>query len=152
LTHGFQSGYSITRQQESHGMETQMEIQQNHPLYPTDWGVRFLCDGNNNDQKNNVHQGIAHEISMHSVHILSDHHICQQQKIVMQVMIPSLLNCAPQKIVKIIGNSINTIVKEGKFLTEIEFQHFEENGLKELEKNLHKRFHPQFISPASQHA
>jgi hypothetical protein len=133
-------------------METQMEIQPNHPLYPTDWGVRFQCDCNNDDNEINVHQGIAHGISTRSMCILSDHHICQQKKISMQVIIPSLLNCAPQKVVKIIGNSINTIVKEGKFLTEIEFQHFEENGLKELEKNLHKRFHPQFFSPASQNA
>ena len=68
--------------------------------------------------------------------ILSDHPICQQKKIAMQLMIPSLFNGAPQRIVKIIGKSIVTIMKEGKFLTEIEFQHFEENGLKELEKNL----------------
>lgn len=127
-----------------------MEDQTNHPLYPTDWGVSFLCDCNNDDKIICVHHGVAHGISTHKVHILSDHHICQQKKISMQVMIPSLLNCAPQKVVKIIGNSVNTIVKEGKYLTEIEFQHFEENGLKELEKNLHKRFHPRFFSPASQ--
>lgn len=47
---------------------------------------------------------------------------------------------APHRIVKIIGNTILTIANEGKFLTRIEFLHFEENGKQELEKNLHQYF------------
>jgi hypothetical protein len=117
-----------------------MEGLANQPRYPANWGVRFLCECKKLDKAINIHKGIASEISSISVCILSDHQICQQKKIAMQLLIPSLLSDAPQKIVKIIGNSINTIVKEGKFLTEIEFLHFEEDGLKVLEKNLHQRF------------
>jgi len=119
-----------------------METKPNLPRYPANWGVRFLCDCKKVDKAINIHKGIAHEISSNSVSILSDHRICQQKKIAMHVMIPSLLSDAPQKIVKIIGNSISTILKEGMFLTEIEFLHFEEDGLKVLEKNLHQRFDP----------
>jgi hypothetical protein len=67
-------------------------------------------------------------------------------------MIPSLINGAPQRIVKIIGKSINTIMQQGKFLTEIEFQHFEENGLNELEKNLLQRFDRQLYAQTGQRA
>lgn len=51
---------------------------------------------------------------------------------------------APRK--KIVGNSILTVMNEGKFMTEIEFLHFEENGQKELEKNLNQRFDPNFVA------
>jgi hypothetical protein len=83
------------------------------------------------------------------VRILSDHCICQQKKIAMQLLIPSLISDAPQKIVKIIGNSINTIKNDGKFLTEIEFLHFEEDGLKVLERILHRRFDPHFYEQSA---
>lgn len=125
-------------------------MQTHHPLYPTNWNVRFLCDCHKDDRAIDIHKGIAHEISTHSMHILSDHHICVEKKIAMQLLIPSLLNCAPQKVVKIIGNSISSMEMEGMFLTKIEFQYFEENGMKELERNLHKRFHPKYFSQTAQ--
>jgi hypothetical protein len=125
-------------------METKMEEKPDYPRYPTNWSVRFLCDCKKLNKEINIHKGIAHEISTHGVRILSDHHICQQKKIAMQLIIPSLLNGAPRIIIKIIGKSIVTIMQEGQFLTEIEFQHFEENGQKELEKNLLQSFNQQF--------
>ena len=121
-----------------------MEANPGQPLYPTNWGVRFLCDCKKLNKQINIHKGIAHEISTHRMRIFSDHHICQQKKIAMQLLIPSLLNGAPENVVKIIGKTIVTITKEGKFLTEVEFQHFEENGQKELENNLQKHFKQQF--------
>jgi hypothetical protein len=129
-----------------------MEGTQNHPRYPTNWGVRFLCDCKKLDKAINIHKGIAQEISSNSMSILSDHQICQQKKVAMHVLIPSLLSDAPQKIVKIIGNSIVSIMKEGKFLTEIEFLHFEEDGQKVLEKNLRRRFDLHFHGQFSQRA
>jgi hypothetical protein len=129
-----------------------METKPNLPRYPANWGVRFLCDCKRLDKTINIHKGIAREISSNSVCILSDHQICQQKKIAMHVLIPSLISDAPQKIVKIIGNSINTIVNEGKFLTEIEFLHFEEDGLQVLKKNLHQRFDPHFYGQSAQQA
>jgi hypothetical protein len=127
-----------------------METKPNLPRYPANWGVRFLCECKKVDKAINIHKGVAHEISSNSVSILSDHRICQQKRIAMHVMIPSLLSDAPQKIVKIIGNSISTILKEGMFLTEIEFLHFEEDGLKVLEKNLHQRFDPHYYGQTAQ--
>jgi hypothetical protein len=129
-----------------------MEGLPNHPRYPANWGVRFLCDCKKLDKTIDIHKGIAHEISSNSVCILSDHHICLQKKIAMHVLIPSLLSDAPQKIVKIIGNSINTIAKEGMFLTEIEFLHFEEDGLTVLEKNLRQRFDPHLYGQIAKQA
>ncbi|HAF45726.1 MAG TPA: hypothetical protein DCK83_12555 [Gallionellaceae bacterium] len=121
-----------------------MEEYQGNPRYPTNWGVRFLCDCKKENKEINIHKGVAHDISIRSIHILSDHHICQQKKIAMQLLIPSLQDGIPQKIVKIIGHSLDTIMKEGRFLTEVEFRHFEEDGQKILEKNLRQRFdtHP----------
>jgi hypothetical protein len=133
-------------------MEMKMETKPDLPRYPTNWGVRFLCDCRKANKEINIHKGIASEISTGGVRILSDHHICEQKKIAMQLMIPSLIVGAPQKIVKIIGKSMDTIGQEGKFLTEIEFQYFEENGLKELERNLHQRFNQQFFAPSAQRA
>jgi hypothetical protein len=133
-------------------MEKIMEEKPNHPHFPANWGVRFLCDCKKNDKAINIHKGVAHEISSSGVRLLSDHHICQQKKIAMHLLIPSLVGGAPQKIVKIIGNSIASMVKEDKFLTEIEFLHFEEDGLKVLEKNLHQRFDSYFYSQLSQRA
>lgn len=129
-----------------------MEDKPDQTSFPANWGVRFLCDCKKVDNAINIHQGVAHEISTSKVRILSDHHICEQKKIAMQLMIPSLINGAPKKIVKIIGNSIATVMKEGKFLTEIEFLHFEEDGLKILEKNLHQRFDPHFYAKIAQRA
>lgn len=120
--------------------------------YPTNWGVRFLCDCKKSSKEISIHKGVAHEVSISGLSILSDHHICEQKKIAMQLMIPALSGIAPQRIVKIIGKSLDTIKKEGKFLTEIEFQYFEENGLKELEKNLHQRFEQQFFAHTTQRA
>lgn len=117
-----------------------------HAPCPADWGIRFLCDCRNQHKNISVHQGVARQISTHGVRLLSDHPICQQKKIALQLLIPSLEKGAPHKIVKIIGNSILTIMNEGKFLTEIEFLHFEENGQKELEKHLHQRFHTRLFA------
>jgi hypothetical protein len=122
------------------------------PRYPANWGVRFLCDCKKLDKAINIHKGIAREISSNSVCILSDHQICQQKKIAMHVMIPPLISDAPQKIVKIIGTSISTILKEGMFLTEIEFLHVEEDGLKVLEKNLKQLFDPNIYGQIAQQA
>lgn len=121
-----------------------MEEYQGNSGYPTNWGVRFLCDCKKENKEINIHKGVAHVISTQGIHILSDHHICQQKKIALQLLIPSLQDGIPQKIVKIIGHSLDTIMKEGRFLTEVEFRHFEEDGQKVLEKNLRQRFdtHP----------
>jgi hypothetical protein len=129
-----------------------MESQLNLPRYPANWGVRFVCDCKKLDKTINIHQGIAHEISSNGVSILSDHNICLQKKIAMHLLIPSRISDAPQKIVKIIGNSISTIMMEGKFLTEVEFLHFEEDGLKVLEKNLHQHFDSHIFAQIAQHA
>ncbi len=120
-----------------------MEANSDLPLYPTNWGVRFLCDCKKLDKQINIHKGIAHKISTHRVQILSDHRICEQKKIAMQLIVPSLLNGAPQNIIKIIGKSIVTNMHHERFLTEVEFQHFEENGQKELESNLRVHFNQQ---------
>lgn len=129
-----------------------MENQPNLSRYPTHWGVRFLCDCKKINKAINIHKGIAHEICSNSVCILSEHHICQQKRIAMQLMIPSLVSDAPQKIVKIIGNSISTVLKDGKFLTEIKFLHFEEDGLNVLEKNLHQHFDSHLFAQNAHHA
>lgn len=129
-----------------------MEAKLGNPRYPTNWGIRFLCDCKKENKEIRIHQGIAHEISAFGVHILSDHHICLQKKVAMQLMIPSLHDGHPQKIVKIIGHSIDTIQKNGGFLTEIEFRHFEENGQLILEKNLQQRFNPAFSPQVAQRA
>jgi hypothetical protein len=129
-----------------------MEAKPDSLLYPTNWGVRFLCDCKKSSKEISIHKGVAHQISTSGIRILSDHHICEQKKIAMQLMIPSLANGAPQRIVKIIGKSINTIMQQGMFLSEIEFQHFEENGLNELEKNLLQRFDRQLFAQTAQRA
>jgi hypothetical protein len=129
-----------------------MEGKQNHPHYPANWDVRFLCDCRKVNEVISIYHGIAHEISTNGIRILSDHKICQQKKVAMQLLIPALHDNAPQKIVKIIGNSLESVFKGGKFLTDIEFLHFEENGLKELEKNLRQHFGTQFLAPTAQQA
>jgi hypothetical protein len=43
-------------------------------------------------------------------------------------------------------------MQQGKFLTEIEFQHFEENGLNELERDLLQRFDQQLYAQTAQRA
>lgn len=119
-----------------------MQSTPTQPCCPANWGVRFLCDCKKLDKTINIQKGVAHEICSKSVRILSDHHICQQKRIAMHLLVPSIISGAPQNIIKIIGNSISTMMLEGKFLTEIEFLHFEEDGLKVLEKNLRQRFDP----------
>lgn len=129
-----------------------MEAKQGNPRYPTNWGIRFLCDCRKENKEIRIHQGIAHEISTCGVHILSDHHICQQKKVAMQLMIPALQDGSPQKVVKIIGHSIDTTKKNDRFLTEIEFRHFEEDGQHILEKNLRQRFDPHYFAQAARRA
>lgn len=124
-----------------------MDQKQDVPRYPTNWGIRFLCDCKKYGQAINIQQGIAHEISTQGVSLLSDHHVCKEKKVAIQLMIPPLHSGAPLEIIKIIGHSIVTVMKNGKFLTEIEFLHFEENGLKRLEISLQQHFDPQFFSP-----
>ena len=126
-----------------------MEESSNSKRYPTNWGISFLCDCKKQTKELKIHKGIAREISTRGVQILSDHQICQQKKVAMQLTIPSLLSGAPQKVVRIIGHSIVTIMKEGKFMTEIEFQQFEEDGKKELERNLRQRFDQEFFADAA---
>ena len=117
-----------------------METKQGSPRYSTNWGIRFLCDCRKENKEIRIHQGVAHKISTDSVHILSNHHICQQKKVAMQLVIPTLPDGFPQKVVKIIGHSINSIKQGDDFLTEIEFRHFEEDGRQILEKNLRQHF------------
>jgi hypothetical protein len=52
-----------------------MQESPHHPRYPTNWVVRFLCDCRNQNKDINIHKGIAHEISIHGVFLLSDHPI-----------------------------------------------------------------------------
>jgi hypothetical protein len=127
-------------------------MEENHKHQPCqpNWRVRFLCDCGKQNKNFSIHQGIARQISTQGVSLLSDHPVCEQKKIAMQLMIPSLNKGAPHKIVKIIGNTILTLANEGKFLTKIEFLHFEENGKQELEKNLHPHFDPNFYAPITQ--
>lgn len=117
--------------------------------YPANWNVSFLCDCRKQSKELKIHKGIARELSSSKIKIMSDHQICQQKKVAMQLTIPSLLNGAPQKVIRIIGRSIATIMKEGKFVTEIEFQQFEEDGKKELERNLRQRFDPDYYISAA---
>lgn len=117
-----------------------MEEYQSNQGYPTNWGVRFLCDCKKENKEIHIHKGVAHGLSTRGIHILSDHHICQRKKIAMQLLIPALQDGAPQRVVKIIGHSLHTIMREGRFLTVVEFRHFEEDGQKVLEKNLRQRF------------
>jgi hypothetical protein len=124
------------------GMETAMDDRQHHPRFPANWGVRFVCDCRKQSREINIHRGVAHELSTLGVRILSDHHICHKKKIAMQLIIPAAFTGVPQKIIRIIGNSITTVMHEGRFLTEIEFLHFEGNGLNELDRNLRIRFMP----------
>lgn len=129
-----------------------MESNLGKPRYPTDWSIRFLCDCKKESKEIRIHQGIAHEISCEGVHILSDHAICTQKKVAMQLMIPSLKPDAPQRIIKIIGHSIDTIKRHNGFLCEIEFRHFEEDGKQILEKNLRQRFEPGQFAAFAQRA
>lgn len=131
--------------------KTEMKMDQDYKqsAYPTNWNVSFLCDCKKQTKELKIHKGIARELSSNKIKILSDHQICQQKKVAMQLTIPSLLSGAPQKVIRIIGRSVATIMKEGKFMTEIEFQQFEEDGKKELEHNLRQRFEPNhYISAA----
>jgi|WetSurMetagenome_2_1015567.scaffolds.fasta_scaffold21230_2 hypothetical protein len=105
-----------------------MEENRKHRPCPSNWGVRFLCDCGKENKSIIIHQVIARQISTHAASLLSDHPVCQQKIIALQLMIPSLNKGAPH------------IANEGKFLTRIEFLHFEENGQQELEKNLHRHF------------
>ncbi len=129
-----------------------MNQKQDVPRYPTNWAVRFLCDCKKYGQAINIQQGVAHEISTQGLCLLSDHHVCKEKKVALQLMIPPLRSGTPIEIIKMIGHSIVTIMKDGKFLTEIEFLHFEENGLSRLEKNLQQHFDPQFFSPTVKRA
>jgi hypothetical protein len=133
-------------------MERQMEFKPSHQRYPANWGVRFLCDCKKQGEVINIHNGVAQEISMHGVCILSDHHICQKKKVAMHLMIPPLLSNAPMKVIKIIGHAIETILRDGKYMTDVEFMHFEENGLKVLEKSLPKHFNPHQYPQIAQRA
>jgi hypothetical protein len=130
----------------------EMEAKPGKPHYPTDWNIRFLCDCKKDNKEIRIHQGVAHALSSDGVHILSDHAICKQKKVAMQLMIPSLKPDAPQRIVKIIGHSIDTIKRENGFLSEIEFRHFEEDGKQILEKNLRQRFEPGQFAAFAQRA
>jgi len=126
-----------------------LEEYQSNQGYPTNWRVRFLCDCKKENKEISIHKGVAHGLTTRGIHILSDHHICKQKKIAMQLLIPTLQDGAPQKVVKIIGHSLLTIMKEGRFLTKVEFRHFEEDGQKVLEKNLRQRFAtPLYAQPA----
>jgi hypothetical protein len=114
------------------------------PHDSADWGVRFLCDCKKDNKEIRIHHGFAHDISTNGLHILSEHNICPQKKIAIQLMIPSQTKFAPQKIVKIIGHTVESISQDDKYLTKIAVQHFEEDGLRELEKSLRQRFEQQF--------
>jgi hypothetical protein len=111
-------------------------------LYPTNWNVRFLCDckRKDKDKEVKVHIGVAKKLSTQRVSLVSDHQICQNKKIVMQLTIPSLWNGDTHKVIKVIGFSLGTIVKDSGFVTEISFLHFEDDGRQILEQNLHHHF------------
>ncbi len=118
-----------------------MEAKSNHQSYPANWGVQFLCDCIKKGEAISLHSGVTQKISTHGIHLFSDH-LCKNKRIAMHLMIPSQQSNAPLKIVKIIGHNVETELENDKFLTEIEFVHFEEDGLKVLEKSLHKCFDP----------
>jgi hypothetical protein len=111
---------------------------EHHTYHPTEWNVRFLCDCKREDKEIRIHKGTAHRISPVEIDVLSDHRICSQKKVALQLMIPPQTLGRPQSIIKIIGHSVDSVPHEGRFINKIEFRHFEEDGLKLLEKNLLK--------------
>ncbi len=122
------------------------------PCFQTNWGVRFLCDCDQHDQGISIQKGIAHEISARHIQMLSDHHICPEKRVAMQLIIPPTLSNSPQKIIKMIGNSLLTRILNGKFLTEIELAHFENDGRQELERTLLQHFDQQPFIQIAQRA
>lgn len=125
-----------------------MEERRITPRYLANWDTRFLCDCRKHSQKIDIHEGIAHEISIYGVGLLSDHNICQQKNVALQLMIPALLNGAQKKIVRVVGRSLSTVVKNGNFYTVLEFLDFEEDDKTVLENDLSQRFsHPFFSRP-----
>lgn len=129
-------------------------MNENHEVarYRTNWSVRFLCDCKKHEQGISIHKGVAHEISEQRIHLLSDHHICHEKRVAMQLIIPAGAHNIPHKTIKIIGNSIATSAKDGQFLTEIEFAHFDQDGRQELERTLRQHFPQQFFMPLAQRA
>jgi hypothetical protein len=111
---------------------------EHHTHHPADWNVRFLCDCKREDKEIRIHKGTTHRVSSQEIDILSDHRICTQKKVAMQLMIPPKAPGLPQSIIKVIGHSVDSIPHEGRFINKIAFRQFEEDGLKLLEKNLVK--------------
>jgi hypothetical protein len=108
--------------------------------YLTNWDVLLLCKCKKQGQCLRAHVCTAREISTGNVTLLSDHNICQHKKIAMQLTIPALLNGAPKRTVRAIGRCISTVMRDGNFLSVMEFLQFEEDGGRVLENDLHRRF------------
>ena len=121
-----------------------MEEKRRCPRYPTNWSTRFLCNCRKNGPGIDIHHGVAKDLSACGMRLQSDHNVCQEKKVAMQLLIPSMLNGAQKNIVKIIGRSLSTVASDGTFHTRIEFLHFEEDGKKVLESNLSLRFNNLF--------
>ncbi len=111
-----------------------MEMRPDHPSYPANWAVRFVCDCANKQIE--LHQGVTQKIALDRVRILSDHPVCVHKRIALQLMLPDPEHRSPYRIVKIIGHTIATRMRAGHFLTEIDFDLFEEDGKKALEQKL----------------
>lgn len=117
-----------------------MEAKTHSPSYPEKWSVRFLCDCRKEDKEIRIRHGIAFALSPEEVHILSDHAICLNKKVALQLMVPPLHDDALSRIIRIIGYSIETARKDARYLTKVELRHFEEDGRRLLEKSLNQHF------------
>lgn len=119
-----------------------METQQS---YLTNWDALLLCKCKKQGQCLRIHECIAREISLGSVALVGDHSVCERKNVAIQVMIPARLNGAEKKIIRITGRSLSTVLKDGEFITVLEFLQFEDGHKKLLENDLHQRFENPFL-------
>lgn len=116
------------------------------PRYPANWPVRFLCDCKKKGKPITIREGFAHDISVNTMRIRSDHHICSGKEVAIMLKIPPLDQGGEHELVKLVGRSLLTVVHEGDFLTEIAFSRFEEDGLERLKHHLRRRFDSRFFA------
>ena len=117
-----------------------MEEKRRAPRFHARWIIKCLCSCTIKEEEKIVYQGVTRDVSALGVSMVSNHNICAQKALSVQLTIPALHKGDQETVLYIGSRTTYTVVKDGSFITGIELLQFEQDGAQILREHLEERF------------
>lgn len=110
------------------------------PRCPANWNMQLVCSCKKQHQLRRAYPAIAKRLSPYGTSALSNHNVCSNQNVLLQLEVPPVHNGDDSRIVEIVGRTVYTVLEGDHFLTEVEFLRFENGAQATLMQALAQHF------------